>query len=477
MGSSFFFYDLETSGFDPRNDRIMQFAGQRTDLELNPIGEPVNELIALTDDVVPSPDAILVTGITPQKTRQEGYTEAEFTKLFQEQVATPGTIFIGYNTVRFDDEFMRFLLYRNFHDAYEWQWKDDRSRWDLLDVVRMTRALRPEGIKWPVDAEGKPTNRLELLSAINKLEHTDAHDALSDVRATIQLAVLLKDKQPKLFDFLLKARTKQQVAEITDSNQPFVYSSGKYASEHQKTTVAQKVADHPDSGAILVYDLRFDPDDYIKMDVSQLIEAWKYKKDSDEPRLPVKTLKFNRCPAVAPLGVLDEKSQERLNIDLQTIEKNREKLSKHKSEFAKKLREAISRMNKVRQESWLQDERSVDGALYNGFIGNNDKKVMSELVSKNHQEIENFTPNFTDERLKKLFLLYKARNFPKVLSDQEREMWEKFKQERLTGGAKPRLQQYFIRLKELGARTNLAENQRFLIEELQLYGESLMPTE
>src|SRR4051794_2186078 len=109
MAGSFFFYDLETSGISPREARVMQFAGQRTDLDLKLIGEPVNELIKLSEDVLPDPDAVLITGITPQATLQDGITEAEFLELFHKDVATPDTIFVGFNTVRFDDEFMRYL--------------------------------------------------------------------------------------------------------------------------------------------------------------------------------------------------------------------------------------------------------------------------------------------------------------------------------------------------------------------------------
>ena len=160
MQNTFFFYDLETSGLSARSDRIMQFAGQRTDMNLQPIGEPVNVLVALNDDTIPIPEALLVTGITPQKTLDEGYSEADFAKLLVEEWFTPDTIVVGFNNVRFDDEFIRHLLWRNFHDPYEWSWKEGRSRWDMLDVVRMTRALRPEGINWPVDDKGEPTNRL-----------------------------------------------------------------------------------------------------------------------------------------------------------------------------------------------------------------------------------------------------------------------------------------------------------------------------
>ncbi len=230
MNKTFFFYDLETSGLDPRGDRIMQFAGQRTDLDFNPIGEPVDILVKMTDDALPSPGAIMVTGITPQKTLAEGITEAEFVRLVTEEIFVPNTVAVGFNSVRFDDEFMRATFWRNFYDPYEWEWKDGRSRWDMLDVVRMVRALRPEGINWPVDEKGRATNRLELLTKLNGLEHQHAHDALSDVFATIAVARMLKEKQPEMIDFLFKIRTQKEVKKYVNlhNKQPFVYTSGTY---------------------------------------------------------------------------------------------------------------------------------------------------------------------------------------------------------------------------------------------------------
>ena len=256
---TFFFYDLETSGLSPREDRIMQFAGQRTDLDLNPIGGPVNLLVKLPDDTLPSPSAIAVTKITPQKTLADGITEAEFAKLVTSEIFTPNTIAVGYNTVRFDDEFMRHLFWRTFYDPYEFEWKDGRSRWDLLDVVRMTRALRPEGINWPVTADGKATNRLELITKLNQISHENAHDAEADVQASIDVARLIKEKQPELFSFLFKIRGKNDVKKIVnlDDKRPFVYSSGRYSSKTNKTTVAFPLTSSR-NGNILVYDLRYD---------------------------------------------------------------------------------------------------------------------------------------------------------------------------------------------------------------------------
>ncbi|MBC7764212.1 exodeoxyribonuclease I, partial [Microbacteriaceae bacterium] len=206
MSKSFFFYDLETSGLSARDDRIMQFAGIRTDMDLNPIGEPYNILVRLNDDTLPSPDALMVTGISPQKTVEEGYTEAQFSTILMDEIFIEDTIAVGFNNIRFDDEFIRHLFWRNFYDPYAWSWRDGRSRWDMLDVVRMTRALRPEGISWPVDKDGKPTNRLERLTKENGISHESAHDALSDVEALIDVTKLIKTTQPQLYSYLLEMR-------------------------------------------------------------------------------------------------------------------------------------------------------------------------------------------------------------------------------------------------------------------------------
>ncbi|HSX44909.1 MAG TPA: exodeoxyribonuclease I [Candidatus Saccharimonadales bacterium] len=473
MAASFYFYDLETSGFNPREARIMQFAGQRTDLQLKPVGEPDNFLIKMTEDIVPDPDAVLLTGITPQKTIAEGLSEVEFLQIFHKQIVTVDTIFVGYNTVRFDDEFMRYLLYRNFYDAYEWQWQDGRSRWDLLDVVRMMRALRPTGIKWPFASDGSPTNRLQSLTSLNGIAHDGAHDALSDVRATISLAQLIRQHQPKLFDYLLTMRDKKLIAKLADSGQPFLYTSGKYSSEWEKTTVVVKLADHPNRG-VLVYDLRFDPTPFIKMSTPELIKAWTLKWDEPGLRLPVKTLQFNRCPAVAPLSVLDKGSQKRLNLTLKHLEDNLAKLEQ--VDLKTPVLKALTAMEKQRQTQFVVDQSDVDSRLYDDFLNNQDRKKLIDFRRATPQDMSSFASKFVDDRLKALIPLYKARNFQNFLNDDERQIWERFRERRLLGGKQQsRLAKYFARLAELAERTDLADQQRYILEELQLYGQSILP--
>lgn len=479
MARSFFFYDLETSGFDPKYARIMQFAGQRTDLELKPLGEPVNLLVKLTPDVLPDPDAVLVTGITPQATIADGITEAAFLKQFAEEIARPETTFVGYNSIRFDDEFMRYVHYRNFFDAYEWQWCDGCSRWDMLDVVRMTRALRPEGIKWPVATDGSSTNSLSFITSVNGLDHENAHDAMSDVGATIAVAQLIRSKQPKLFQFLLDMRDKRKVAALIDDGQPFVYTSGAYPGEFEKTTVAVKIADLPNGQGALVYDLRHDPQKFLGLGVKDLKSkmAWRPRGSEQEP-FPVKALRYNRCPAIAPLSVLDADSQKRLKLDMKTVRKHQAALQ-NMDEFIARVKEVYeAKAAEFGQASLLGNEHAVDGQLYDGFLSDEDRKMLRHVRNADTKELADMHDGFKDERLKALLPLYKARNYPEALDDTERATWEAFCAHRLLdGGQKSRLARYFERIQTLAQQPHLTQNQKYLLEELQLYGESVMPAE
>lgn len=473
---SFYFYDLETTGFSARNARIMQFAGQRTNLNLEPIGEPDNILIKITPDILPEPDAILVTGITPQQTLLDGITEAEFLRYFHTEIATPNTIFVGYNTIRFDDEFIRFTNYRNFYDAYEWQWQDGRSRWDILDVVRMTRALRPDGIVWPFGSDGKAANKLELIASVNKLTHDKAHDALSDVYATIGVAKLIKQKQPKLFEYLLKVRDKKEVEKLVTASQPFVYTSGRYSAEFEKTSIAVTVAPHPtQKGSVFVYDLRHDPAPFADMQPNALAELLKkYTFEEGELRLPLQ-LQFNKCPAVAPLAVLTEDDKTRLSIDVEDVEKHL-KLLLTMSDFSDRLQEALRINEKKQQTSFVVDVNDVDSQLYDGFFGDGDRTKMSVVRAADENGLADLHLDFSDARLDKLLLLYKARQFPKSLTPEEQAQWQAYREVKLLNGdSESKVAKYFQRINELSTRSDLTQNQMYLLEELKLYGESIMP--
>ena len=468
MAQTFFFYDLETSGLNPRQDRIMQFAGQRTNMNLEPIGEPYNLLVTLNDDTLPSPDALMVTGITPQKTVEEGYTEAQFARMLSEEIFTPETVAVGFNNIRFDDEFIRHLLWRNFHDPYEWSWKDGRSRWDLLDVVRLTRALRPEGINWPVDDKGEPSNRLELITSANGIAHENAHDALADVTALIAVTKLIKQKQPQLYDYLLKMRDKKVVQQLVnvDDKKPFVYASGRYDKEFAKTTVAFPLTTSR-NGGVVVYDLRYDPTPFVELSTEELSKkifaSREERQAEDFVKLPVKELQYNRCPAVAPLGVLEQgDGWQKISLDLKTVQKHQNILLNH-PDFAEKLRTIFENKPAFKK---LPDP---EAQLYDGFLNDRDRIRVEAVRNADERELVDFHPEFQDERLAPLLLHYKARNFPRSLSEDDLAQWETWRAQRLQA----QLPGFMASLQRLAPTAT--DEQQFILQELQLWAESVLP--
>ncbi|USN96881.1 MAG: exodeoxyribonuclease I [Candidatus Nomurabacteria bacterium] len=470
MATTFFFYDLETSGLSGRDDRIMQFAGQRTDMNLKPIGEPVNVLVALNDDTLPSPDALMVTGITPQQTVADGYTEAQFADIILKEIFTEGTIAVGYNNIRFDDEFVRHLLWRNFRDPYEWSWREGRSRWDLLDVVRMTRALRPDGIKWPV-VDGKPTNRLELVTKENGIDHFKAHDALSDVEALIAVTQLIKEKQPQLYDYLLKMRDKKEVKKLVnlDDKQPFVYTSGRFDVEFHKTTVAFPLTAGK-NGNVVTYDLRYDPEPFINLDSKELAKklyaSWEERKTEGFVPLPVKEMQYNRAPSVAPLGVLEQgDGWARVGLDKETIERHRNALlaAPH---FAENIRTLFENKPEYKKSS------EPEAQLYDGFLSDADRLRTQAVAVADEKTLADMHPEFQDERLVPLLLHYKARSFPRSLSVDESVAWEQWRVQRIQSQLPS-----FVKSIERLSKQGLTNQQQFVLQEIQLWLANVAPSD
>ena len=469
MATTFFFYDLETSGLSAQYDRIMQFAGIRTDMNLQQVGEPYNILVRLNDDTLPSPDAAMVTGITPQQTQADGCTEAEFAKLLMEEVFVEDTIAVGFNNIRFDDEFIRHLMWRNFYDPYEWTWKDGRSRWDLLDVVRMTRALRPDGITWPVDSEGKPTNRLELLSSQNGLEHTKAHDALSDVEALISVTQLIKQNQPQLYEYLLKMRDKNEIKKLVnlDQKQPFVYVSGRLDNEFNKATVAFPLTAGK-NGNVVVYDLRYDPTPFIGLSAKDIAKkfyaTWEERQADGFVKLPVKELQYNRAPAVAPLGVLEQADGwAKIGLSQELITRHRDILMSAPG-FAETLRELFE------AKKDYQKSNDPEAQLYDSFVPDIDKLRIETVRNADERTLADFHPSFSDDRLPDLLLHYKARNFPKSLAEEEVPLWEIWRSERIRVALPG-----FVKSLQRLSSTVTDESKQFVLQELQLWAESIVP--
>lgn len=435
MGKTFYWYDFEATGTDPRRDRPLQVAGVRTDEALNEIGEPLCIDCRLPADVLPHPMACLITGIGPQRAAA-GLPEPEFIHLLHEQMAVPGTCTVGYNNLRYDDEMTRFTLYRNFHDPYAREWQGGNSRWDLLDALRVAHALRPEGIVWP-QQEGFTSLRLELLTAANGIDHGQAHDALADVRATIAMARLLRRAQPRLFDYLLGLRSKHQVTSLIDLQQvrPLVHVSGRFGRERRGLGLVLPLAWHPQNrNALIVYDLASDPDLLADLSAEQLRERL-YQRREDlaegESRPGLKLVHINKCPFLADLKVLREADIDRLDLDMPALLRNADRLAAWRTQGEAKL-------HAVYQPA-AEKEPSTDDAeaqLYDGFISDTDRRMLAMIREADASMLATTQWPLRDQRLVDMLPRYRARNFPESLAPAERTQWDDYCRKRL-GGAVP----------------------------------------
>ncbi len=441
---TFLFHDYETFGTSPALDRPAQFAALRTDADFNVIGEPEVFYCSPPDDYLPQPEAVLITGITPQLARQRGQNEAQFARRIHDIFTVPKTCILGYNNVRFDDEVTRHLFYRNFYDPYAWSWQHDNSRWDLLDVMRACYALRPEGINWPENDDGLPSFRLEHLTVANGIEHSNAHDAMADVYATIAMAQLVKTHQPKLFKYLLTHRHKRKLATLIDIPQmkPLVHVSGMFGTRRGNTSLVAPLAWHPDNrNAVIMVDLAGDISPLLDLDADTLRERLYTPKAAlgELAAVPVKLVHLNKCPVLTPGNTLRPEDAERLGISRQQCMKNLEILRS-----APQVREKVVAL--FAEAPPFPPGDNVDAQLYDGFFSDADRAGMNIIQKTAPQHLPALELAFADKRVEKLQFNYRARNFPGTLDEMERERWIQHRQAFFTP---ERLQVYAHNLESL----------------------------
>ena len=471
MTASIFWYDYETTGINPRADRAVQVAGIRTDEALNEIGEPVNLYCRLSDDVLPHPQACLVTGITPELLEQRGLDEGDFMTRLHAELSLPGTCGAGYNSLRFDDEVTRYSLYRNFFDPYAREWQGGNSRWDLIDLVRTAYALRPEGIEWPQDDEGRVSLKLELLTKANGIEHGQAHDALSDVRATIALAKLIRQKQPRLYEYLYQLRSKHQVLEQIQLFKPLLHISGRFSAARHYLAPVLPLAWHPKNrNALIVCDLQADPAPLLELSAEMLRQRLYTRRDQlaeGELPVPLKLVHINKCPALAPLSVLRAADYERLQLDWSQCQRRVELLTQTAADWQGKLAQLY-------QDESFAEVDDPEQQLYQGFIGDRDRRLSEQVRNTEPHALAALESAFFDPRLPELLWRYRARNFADTLSVQERDKWQAFCRKRLTepeAGAPNTLAQFQLAVEQT-LLTASAEQQQ-LLRQWQQYADQL----
>ena len=468
MALTLYWHDYETWGTDPSRDWPAQFAGVRTDENFKVIGKPLEQYCCPADDMLPQPEACLVTGITPRQARENGVIEAEFFRRIHEQLALPGSCGVGYNSIRFDDEVTRFGLYRNFFDPYAREWQNGNSRWDIIDMVRLTRALRPDGIEWPSHADGTPSFRLEQLTEANGILHEGAHDALTDVYATIELARLIKLRQPRLFDYLFRLRDKRRVAALLNlqAMQPVLHVSSMYPAERGCIAMVVPVAGHPtNKNGVIVYDLAHDPEPLLQLSVEE-ISMRLFTPRSELPegveRIPLKTVHLNKSPAVVPMNTLTDQAAERWSIDVAVGEEHLRRL-KSASGLARKVQQ-------VHSDRVYEPLSNPDLNLYGGgFFSSEDRRKMERLRETPPGSLASLDLHWDDARLPEMLFRYRARNWPNTLSENEYRRWQAFRINRIKdpeGGASITLEAYRRKLARMMVDPAIDDRDRGILSQL-----------
>lgn len=459
-------HDYETWGADTRRDRPAQFAAIRTDLDLNIIGEPIELYCELANDYLPAPQACFVTGLTPQKVNRLGMPETQFIAKINDIFSQPNTTVAGYNNIRFDDEITRQTLYRNFQDPYAREWQNGCSRWDIIDLVRTCYALRPEGIEWPLNDEGIVSFRLELLTAANNIAHEGAHDAISDVIATIEMAKLIKTKQPKLFDYVFNLRRKAQVSKLFDliNFMPLVHISSKIPAASGCSTYIAPVAYHPtNKNAMICLNLNMDLTPLLELTPQEIVERMYTKRSELGDVLPIglKLIHVNKCPVIAPAKTLTKDAADKHGINRALCRKNLDLLLANPQ-----LRETVTQVYQMPNDH--PDETNPDLMLYSGgFFSHHDKNAMERLLQTPPEQLPALEFNFEDKRLDEMLFRYRARNYPLTLSASEQQRWNDYRMNTMDG------QGYAYQLETLALENDSDERKMNILKALFEYANSL----
>ncbi|SEH08587.1 exodeoxyribonuclease I [Candidatus Venteria ishoeyi] len=474
---TFYWHDYETFGRSPQRDRPAQFAGIRTDMDFNIIGAPLMVYCKPANDFLPEPGACLLTGITPQICLEKGLCEADFISRIHAEFSQPGTCGLGYNSLRFDDEVTRNTLYRNLFDPYTREYQNGNSRWDLIDMVRLTYALRPEGFEWPLREDGKPSFRLEHLTAANGIVQEGAHDALVDVKATIELAKLIKTRQPRLYQWVFDNRGKTAVANLLDLHEqkPVLHTSRMFPAEYGCTTMIIPLCAHPSIRTqIICWDLRYDPAPLFELDaekITTLLFTRKADLPEDSPHIALKTVHSNKCPVLAPLNVLREGNAERIQLDMQQCQRHAEQLQEASATLKSKLQQVFASHE-------FEASSDPDLMIYSGgFLSSQDKRQLEKVRRLSPQKLATASPDFADKRLPEMLFRYRARNYPETLNPTERARWEIYRSRRLTeadGSASLNYEQYQTELAQQQADSTLSKAKKQLLSDLKAYAEIIV---
>ncbi len=466
---TFLWFDIETTGIHTHTDRIVSFACQRTSLDFIPIEQPCLIYAKPTPDHLPHPAAVLTHRLTPQFLWQEGLSPSLFAKRIYQEFNESNTIAIGYNSIRFDDEFIRHLFYRNFYPSY----KHTAHRWDLFDVILTMKAIRPAGLAWASN------NSLKALCTANGIDASCAHTAAGDALLAQALAQKAAVAQPKLWNFLLAQRSKNALKPYTQTANPspFLHVSRHFthpSKGHSCMPVLPIIPDPYNANKIWVVNLVLAPEELLTLSSDELYTRLFVKSARTQP-VGIKGFHLTRTPIALPWGSLQAPEWEALALSKKQSEHHAKQWLQHKDEFKEKLQQALARKKADHLEAPTSD---VDDALYHGkFLEYEDQAICQRIAhTLSYEKLKAFKPCFTDERLPKLFGRYMQHNHPQEATPERKAQWYRYCLKQLTTPSHPHrltFEQFYDELATLELETQVSTQEQALLSDLRRFAQQL----
>ena len=292
---SFVIYDVETTGLNRRFDQILHFAAVRTDDTLSPTAT-IEVRSRLLPYVVPSPKALLLTRTSLRDiTDPHRPSHYEMVREIQRTLAAwSPALFLGYNSIRFDEEFLRQAFYQCLHPTFLTN-TNNNARADVLNMMRALACLRPGVLQVPRDPEGRQVFRLADLAAANGFASAGAHDAMRDVELTLQLCQRVREGAPDIWSSFMRFASKQAVIAFIREEPAFGYFDNFEGTRSVRPLT--RIGISPlDANVHYCLDLTHDVDALRRLTDSELGEAVRARF-----RSPIRRLKVNASPFVAPL--------------------------------------------------------------------------------------------------------------------------------------------------------------------------------
>ena len=472
MTPNFVFYDYETTGIDPAMDRPIQFAACRATSDFQAIDQHEFKC-KLAGDVIPSPGATLVHGLSPVPLQREGVTEREFAQRINDVFCDSPQIIMGYNTASFDDPFTQHLLYRNFYDPYQWQYADGNKRYDLIVAIRAAYLFANDVITWP-ERDHQISMKLEDLAPANGIEHLQAHDALGDTLATRDLAAQLAAGAPDLWQECLSMSDKkvvqQRIRDAMEGHGALVMIDALFGRERGYAGLVYPIGANPNNpNEIWCIDLGMDLAPLAELSIEELrtyLYLPKSEREPGMPRVPFKRIRTNRACALFPLEKLAQHPQalEIAGIKREHFKAQRDWCRLQPNSHWMGIAEALL-VNEFPPSNW------ADAQLFDGMFSRNDGAKLRQVRTSEPVDLMADAPSFDDPRLNAMLPLYLARNFPEHLGPRARREWTKYCSARWQGTIKGRgmtLARYTDEMHEMAGR-ELSEAQQQLLFELETW--------